>query len=86
MKLYPLGRQEAEALVDLLEANPDFQIHDKTALEEAEEIRQAFGMCSLEESKAYAKQWEADKASGNFVTVEIPPHHHTTFSQIKIKP
>ncbi len=45
-RTYNFGRQQAEDLVDLLEANPDFQLHDQTAFEMAAELREIFGMCT----------------------------------------
>jgi hypothetical protein len=54
---YVFARQEAEALIDLLEDNADFQLHDHTAGDMAKELREMFGMCTREESMR--RKWEA---------------------------
>lgn len=81
---WTLCRQDAEALVELLESNEDFQIHDKTALEAAAELREMFGMATLaEERKALAKRRQGKKAllnlnveiyNGDFSEVVVAPH------------
>lgn len=81
---WTLCRQDAEALVELLESNEDFQIHDKTALEAAAELREMFGMATLaEERKALAKRRQGKKSllnlnveiyNGDFSEVVVAPH------------
>lgn len=69
---YTFIRQEAEALVDLLEEQPDRQLHDHTAQDMADELRKMFGMCTRAESEAIKAQPPAPGFKP--AIIEIPPH------------
>ncbi len=83
MRNLPLLRQEGEALVDLLENNPDYVIHDKPASELAAEIRQLFGMCSREDELVWRKKIKDGPKTTMDLNVTL---HETKFSDVPFTP
>jgi len=80
-----LVRQEAEALVDLLELQDDDTfIHDKSAMEFAAELRVLFGMATRREE---ALAWQ--EAHKNDLKIELPMNIRTykgDFGEVRIAP
>ena len=72
-------------MVDLLEANADFQLHDHTAFDMAKELREMFGMCDY----ATEQRLKAEHAllpMGERITFNLPHIYPGDFSQIQIQP
>ncbi len=72
-RTYTFGRQQAEALVDLLEDNADYQLHDQTALEMAAELRTLFGMCTREQQQRQLANMHLNNFKGFKAQVALPP-------------
>ncbi len=68
---YMFCRQDAEDLVDLLEANADFQIHDHTAGDIAKELREMFGMSTREQEAELKAKCETGPRQKLELNVEI---------------
>jgi hypothetical protein len=78
-------RQEAEALVDLLEANAGFQIHDHTALDMATELREMFGMCTKEQEAANVEA-QKNAGPGKTINLNVTVYEDPNFSKFPFIP
>ena len=77
-----LVRQEAEALVDLLENSDGAQIHDKTGMEAAAELRELFGMVSYKTEQSRKRKMQK---LGKQISLN-PSFYCGDFGSVKIIP
>lgn len=69
-----LCRQEAEALVELLEDSEGVQIHDKTGMEAAAELRELFAMRTHDEEMAHRREQADRDYSGPRIALDVELH------------